>query len=459
VTGPTRLGNYLLFEEIAAGGMATVHLGRDLRTERGGHVVAIKRLHESSAHDVELRAMLMDEARLSFRVVHPNVVSTLDVVYHEGEFALVMEYVQGESLARLLAEARARGERIPVEIAVGILVGVLRGLYAAHVACDDDGQPLMLVHRDVSPQNVMVGTDGVARLADFGVAKAVGRLQTTRDGRIKGKCSYMAPEQLRGAPLDARTDVYAAAVVLWEALTGRRLFDANEPELVLLQILERPIPPPSSVAPDVPRSMDEIVLRGLARDPNRRHGSAEQMALALESAVPRATQAQIGAWVAHLAGPRLDARAARVAEIRNAALDDALAPVAATQARPSPQRRGIAALVVIVSLLAASAFALTLVRGAKRLPPAAGVAPESAPAASGSASAPVERATEPSSAPPSASASTPHDVAATTRVSAPTRGRPSRASSAPAPSTAKPDCNPPYRVDASGIRIMKRECM
>jgi serine/threonine-protein kinase len=221
------VGRYVLHGEIASGGMATVHFGRLVGPAGFARPVAIKRLRPQFASDPEFVKMFLDEARLAARIAHPNVVPTLDVVDADDEVFLVMEYVQGVTLAQLARAAKRCGLPIPPSIAVAIVVGILQGLHAAHVARDDLGERLDLVHRDVSPQNALVGADGVTRLLDFGIAKASGRLQTTRDGQLKGKLSYMAPEQVRNEPTTPRTDIYAASVVLWELLTGQRLFYAD----------------------------------------------------------------------------------------------------------------------------------------------------------------------------------------------------------------------------------------
>jgi serine/threonine-protein kinase len=196
---PRIVGRYVLYGEIASGGMATVHFGRLLGPAGFARPVAIKRLHAQFARDPDFVKMFFDEARLAARIAHPNVVPTLDVVAADGEVFLVMEYVRGASLAQLIRTVRRSGERVQPLICVGIVSGMLHGLHAAHEARNDRGERMDLVHRDVSPQNVLVGTDGVPRLLDFGVAKASGRLQTTRDGQLKGKLAYMAPEQVCAA--------------------------------------------------------------------------------------------------------------------------------------------------------------------------------------------------------------------------------------------------------------------
>jgi serine/threonine-protein kinase len=308
VGSPISVGRYILYGPIASGGMATVHFGR-LRGPGGfARTVAIKRLHASLARDPEFVAMMLDEARLAARVRHPNVVPTLDVVADEHELLLVMEYVHGESLARLCRALVERKERVPLGIAVGIIVGVLHGLHAAHTATSDRGQPLYIIHRDVSPQNIMVGVDGHARVLDFGVAKASGRVQTTRRGQIKGKLAYMPPEQALGQPLDARVDTYAAAVILWEVLAGERLFARADGDSTLQAILQDAVVPPSAIRKDVPPGLDAIILQGLMRDPEARHPTARAFAIALEQAVSLPPPHEVGAWVEQIARGDLDRR-------------------------------------------------------------------------------------------------------------------------------------------------------
>src|ERR1700709_2034653 len=186
------VGRYALYGAIAAGGMATVHLGRLLGPVGFSRTVAIKRLHAQFASDPEFVSMFLDEARLAARIRHPHVVPTLDVVALSGELFLVMDYVHGVSLSKLLREVNMKHIPMPIDIVASVLVGALRGLHAAQSAVSERGLPLGIVHRDVSPQNVIVGSDGLARVLDFGVAKASWRIQTTRDGQVKGKLSYMA---------------------------------------------------------------------------------------------------------------------------------------------------------------------------------------------------------------------------------------------------------------------------
>src|SRR5437588_9653608 len=221
------IGRYVLHGELASGGMATIHFGRLSGPVGFSRTVAIKRLHPQFAKDPEFVTMFLDEARLCGRIRHPNVVPTLDVVTVEGEIFIVMEYVAGEALSKLLKTAWSRGVAMPPRVAATIVSSILHGLHAAHVAKDEHGRELGIVHRDVSPQNILVGGDGTSRVLDFGVAKARGRLQTTRDGQVKGKIAYMPPEQLSGGAVTRQSDIYAASVVRWEALAGRRLLDGE----------------------------------------------------------------------------------------------------------------------------------------------------------------------------------------------------------------------------------------
>ena len=310
------VGRYALYGEIASGGMAVVHYGKLLGAVGFQRPVAIKRLHPQLARDPGVRDMFIDEARLASRIRHPNVVPTLDVVADGRDLLLVMEYVHGESLQHLMKAMRKRGQRIPLRITLAIVSALLYGLHAAHEATTEEGEPLHVVHRDVSPQNVMVGVDGVARVLDFGIARAAVRLEHTREGIVKGKLAYMAPEQLGGATVDRRADVYAASVILWEMVVGRRLFVKDDGGTVMVdKLLAGRIDPPSRVAPGTPKLLDALVLHGLARNPEQRFATAREMALALERLGDLARPSEIGEWVEGLAAEALAARAVRLQEV------------------------------------------------------------------------------------------------------------------------------------------------
>ncbi|WP_437909816.1 protein kinase [Sorangium sp. So ce327] len=522
------LDRYTLHGVIASGGMASVHFGRLVGAHGFARTVAIKRLHPQFARDPEFSSMLLDEARLAVRIRHPNVVTTLDSVQADDELFVVMEYIAGESLSSLLREAGRRGAQVPQPIGSAIIAGALAGLHAAHEATDEEGAALEIVHRDVSPQNILVGEDGIPRVLDFGIARAAVRSQVSRVGQLKGKLSYMAPEQLRGAPLSRRADIYAASVVLWEVLTGRRLFTGECDAEIFGRILEGVVQPPS-VYGDVPKALDEVVLRGLDRDPSRRYATALEMAAALEEALPPASPRAVGAWVEATAGTLLEARAKSLAAIetsqrsaapalpppRSAAVDDApprdlearlaqpsggrgramrtsvtvptmtrtvedmARPVASALATPvaaaAPPRLASAQLVRASTLaLGASALVLAVALGrscsvrpepdasqAERagageppplaVAPAPGVAALASSAAAPAASEAAPAAAASAAAAPASTAGAPEPVAPATaqeRAAAPAR-------------TARPRsrCVPPYYVDASGIRRIKRECL
>src|SRR5262245_12131748 len=319
---PRVLGRYLVFDEIGSGGMASVHIARHVGPLGFRRTVAIKRLHPQLAKDAEFVAMFIDEARLAARVQHPNVVATIDVVTAPDELLLVMEYVHGETLARLLRASLDRLERVTPQVASAIVTGALYGLHAAHEARDEQNRPLSIVHRDVSPQNLLVGVDGVTRMLDFGVAKASTRSAVTRDGQVKGKLAYMAPEQLRGQPVDRRADVFAASVVLWELLTGERLFTFDDIGGAMHQILNEPPRPPSATGAALPAGLDDVVMRGLARAASDRYASAREMAAALETVCPPAGAAEVGRWVERLVGPSLAKRMDHVVRLERLPADE-----------------------------------------------------------------------------------------------------------------------------------------
>jgi serine/threonine protein kinase len=233
--------------------MATIHLGRLLGASGFARTVAIKRMHPHYAKDEEFSAMFADEARMAARILHPNVVAMLDVVLEGGELLLVMDYVHGEPLSRLVRASIREGREVTPGIAATVMAQALHGLHAAHTAKGPDGRSLDLVHRDVSPQNILVGQDGTTRITDFGIAKALGRSHTTRDGSVRGKLAYMAPEQLAGT-VDARTDVFAAGVVLWELLSRERLFASDGEGQTVHNVMHREIPRLTGVPDALARS-------------------------------------------------------------------------------------------------------------------------------------------------------------------------------------------------------------
>lgn len=282
--GLRHLGSLRIHERFAVGGMASLHLGWAVGL---GRIVAVKRLHQHLLVDETFTKMLLDEARLAMHIAHPNVIAMLGVVRHESELLLAMDYVPGATLAEILAAVQPSG--LEPSLATAILFATLQGLHAAHEARGTNGERLGVVHRDVTPQNVLLGQDGITRVLDFGIAKAEARLQSTLHPIVKGKLPYLSPEQLTNGRVDHRSDIYSAAVVLWEALTGRPLFHEATVKGTLRKILFDPIAAPSRVVPTIPTALDAIVSRGLARDPGARYQSARDMALDLERALPMAS--------------------------------------------------------------------------------------------------------------------------------------------------------------------------
>jgi serine/threonine-protein kinase len=317
-------GRYALCAEIASGGMATVHLARQIGAAGFSRWVAVKRAHERFSRDPEFVAMFLDEARLVARIRHPNVVQTIDVVAEHDELFIVMEYVHGESLLRIAQTAKRRDEIPAIAVTAAIVAGALHGLHDAHEARSETGEPLGIVHRDVSPHNILVGVDGVPRVLDFGVAKASQRITTTQEGQLKGKLSYMAPEQVANGVVDRRTDVYAAAVVLWEALTGAKLFQGGNEAAVIQSVMLSDPRPPSAYNRLVSPALDDVVMHGLHRDPSRRFATARDMALALEHATTIATASEVGAYVSTVCVATLTERKELIARIESRTSTDNL---------------------------------------------------------------------------------------------------------------------------------------
>jgi serine/threonine-protein kinase len=318
---PESVGRYHLYPAVARGGMATVHPARLVGAEGFTRLVAVKRLLPELASDPEFVRMFRDEARIAACIHHPNVVPVLDVVTDRGELLLVQEYVHGVPLAQLMKTARAEARPLPIAQVIAVITSVLSGLHAAHEARDPRGRPLDIVHRDVSPQNVMLSVDGVPRLLDFGIAKARTSEHHTRDGVFKGKLAYMAPEQLRLEPIGRGVDLYAAGVLLWELLVNRRIFEGRN-ELGFVNAVvsgELPTLGAALAAEAFARPVDEprlstlaelepVVARAMARYPEDRFPTAAAMAEALLEVAPAATALELSAWVKAAGGELLEQR-------------------------------------------------------------------------------------------------------------------------------------------------------
>jgi serine/threonine-protein kinase len=310
-----RRGAYELLFELASGGMATLHVARRRGAVGAERIVVVKRVHRHVLAVPEVQSMFIDESRLAGLIRHPNVVRLLDVAEADGELLMVFEYVEAVSLSMLRRAAGAAGERLPIAITARVLADALAGLDAAHAATDERGAPLGLVHRDFTPQNVLVAASGTSHLIDFGVAKAASRVTRTESGMLKGKLPYMSPEQVRGGEIDRRSDVFAAGVVLHEAVTGVAPFsdDGTDPGAILLRIMLDPVAPASSLADGIPPALDTVIERALERVRDERFATARDMREALVAAVVPASHAEVAAAVTRWCGDLLAARRAKVA--------------------------------------------------------------------------------------------------------------------------------------------------
>lgn len=279
-----KVGQYELLLELASGGMAVVHLGRAQDGRAAAPLVAIKMPHRHLATDKNFLAMLLDEARLASSITHPNVVKVRELSFHDGEPFIVMDYVEGASLSELLKELTSRQRAFDLAIALRIVLDALAGLHAAHELCDASGKPIGIVHRDISPHNVLVGSDGRTRLADFGIAHATDRFQETRTQEVKGKLAYLAPERVDRRRICTRqSDVFSMAIVLWECLAGRRLFRGDQAVDTLQEVMQAPIPRLRQLGRDIPPALDAVIARALSRDLEERHATALEFATALET--------------------------------------------------------------------------------------------------------------------------------------------------------------------------------
>ncbi len=443
-----QIGRYALWDEIGAGGMASVRLARFQGPVGFSRTVAVKSLHPHISKDAEFVAMLLDEARIATRIRHPNVVQVVDVVVDESRVALVLEYVHGDSLSKLW---KAASHNVPRAISLRIVIDMLRGLHAAHEARAEDGLPLGIVHRDVSPQNVLVGFDGLARVLDFGVAKAAGRMQSTDAGHVKGKLAYMSPEQVMGQEVTRRCDVFASGIVLWELIAQKRLYTGDQGEL-LRKVSTGTVPPlPTSV----PYALRAAIERALALDPQERFESAAAMASALELCSPASTD-DVARWAAR-ASPTYAARELRLAELERSAarardpsgVDHAEVTLASTEVvvtpSPAPVVRNRLSRILGALVVASAVVAGVWLAAATR-------------ASSSSSAAIVRRDRDPTLA----RHESPQRSAAAS-LSAPVRSphvaRLAVASPGKDPKRPAPSCDPPYVMDDQGNKVYNRACL
>ncbi|MCB9597183.1 MAG: serine/threonine protein kinase [Sandaracinaceae bacterium] len=398
----SRVGRYRLAYELASGGMATVYMACVEGPGGFDKVVALKRIHHHLASEARYVTMFLDEARLASRIDHPNVVSVIDFGEEDGDYFLVMEFLLGVPLSRVIAALARSEDRVPTRwaaIASRLVAEACEGLHAAHELRDATGELLGVVHRDVSPQNLFVGFDGILRVVDFGIAKAAGKQHQTVTGEMKGKLAYMSPEQIRGGDVDRRADVWALGVVLWEMLTFRRLFrKANEVD-AMYHVLEGEIVPPSELTKSLPAGVDEIVATSLERDLAKRFPDARAMARDLSRTWGRElTEPVDAAEVAQLLDqlfPGEEERQRNLVELAryrrdqvprvtvnpgedSGLRDDLDEPIsrASQVTRAAPRRRGVALAVgvAVVAALLGAGLVLFMASGSEPPPPVAAVA-------------------------------------------------------------------------------------
>jgi len=280
--------SYAILAKLATGGMAEIFLARTESAAGVERHVVLKRVLPQRATDIAFVHMFLDEVRLASQLQHPNIAQVFDTGKLGDSYFFTMEYVHGETVRELLHRSYAVGQPIPIGCALTIVAGAAAGLHHAHERVGTDGQPLGIVHRDVSPSNLMVSYEGNVKVVDFGVAKASHRSSETQAGTVKGKIGYMAPEQCRGSEIDLRCDVFSLGIVLWELLVGERLFKRVTDYESMEAIVDEPTPPPSSKRPDIPPELDAVVLKLLAKDPDDRYQSAEEAHEAIETVAMQA---------------------------------------------------------------------------------------------------------------------------------------------------------------------------
>jgi len=276
-----RFGRYLLLDHLVDGGMAQIYRARFLG-EQADKIVAIKTIRQQFSMDENFKKMFMDEIKVTFDLIHPNIVQTYDYGIKDEKLYVAMEYVDGRNLQEYLKQLRINKFVFPIDISVYIATQICRALHYSHTKIDKlTGKEANIVHRDISPHNVMLGYDGTVKVIDYGIAKAETNSDSTRAGTIKGKLSYLAPEYLEGLPLDARYDEFATGITLWEMLCNRKLFKAENDLAVLRLIQTCDVPAPSSINPKVPPELDQIVLKCLSKDREKRFKNLDQMDRAL----------------------------------------------------------------------------------------------------------------------------------------------------------------------------------
>ncbi len=321
-------GKYQLLKKLARGGMGQVFLARSDGAKGFEKLLVIKRILPHLIEDEEFLNMFFDEARLAARLNHPNIAQIFELGDVEGSHYIAMEYVAGEDVRRLERHAIKMGKPLPLGLICRIIADAAGALDHAHKAKDGTGQPMHVVHRDVSPQNILVGFDGGVKLIDFGVARAAGRIQLTTSGVLKGKYPYMSPEQMDGQTIDHRSDIFALGIVFWELLTGKRLFKGDDDLMTMRLVRECIVPLPSSINPKLPKKLDPVVMESLARSPDNRYDDAQAKRKANEDfpipAPLHATSAHHAAYMKELYPDPITQDESKLDELQgDVALDDA----------------------------------------------------------------------------------------------------------------------------------------
>jgi serine/threonine protein kinase len=296
---------YLLVRRLAQGGMAELYVAKQVGAEGFERDVVIKVMLGHLSQSAEFVQMFLDEARLAAKLVHPNIVQIMDLGVADGRYFICMEYLAGEDLDFVIERCRQIGQKVPVPIAAKLILAACEGLEFAH-NYQEDGVRVNLVHRDVSPSNILVTFQGGVKVVDFGIAKASSKLAQTRPGLLKGKLGYMSPEQARGLPLDGRSDLFSLGITFYELVTGGRVFDSDSEIGVLLSLMEQPVPPPSRIRPEVPPEIDRIIERALARKVEERYPNAGSMRAELETyfaTVRSPTTTEVAHFMQALFGP------------------------------------------------------------------------------------------------------------------------------------------------------------
>jgi serine/threonine protein kinase len=281
----SHLGKYEIIKRLATGGMAEIFLARVSGLPGFQKMVVIKRILPQLATSTDFVEMFLDEARIAATLQHPNVVQMYDVGVVDANYFIAMEYLHGEDVRSLMKTLFRREMKMPLEHALNIIIGVASGLHYAHEKVGFDGKRLEIVHRDVTPQNIIVTYDGAVKLLDFGIAKASNRFGETRFGTLKGKVPYMSPEQCRGEPLDRRSDIFSLGIMLYELTLGKRLYEGKSDFEILKQIVEGTVTPPRELDPAYPPELEAICMRALEKEKDKRHQTAREMQAELEALV------------------------------------------------------------------------------------------------------------------------------------------------------------------------------